>query len=177
MDTDSPVKDILYEEISKISENTIQLEISKGNSSKIITNLISNCLPRIERISQNVEEDYGVFAESLIHYFLKLAIISSQRKVSQENIEVDIVIPDLKTLEKNPNDALIIIFPKSNDNNFIQNRISEIKKIQTIKQNIWVVMHGTVDLENRIYQIKNNRNSFNKILDDIKEFFSSKKTK
>ena len=36
-------------------------------------------------------------------------------------------------------------------------------------------MNGSVDLENRIYQINKDTNSFNKILDDIKEFFSSKK--
>ena len=175
MDTNSPVKDILYEEITEISENTIQLEISKGNSSKIIGKLISKCLPRLEKISQNIDGDFGIFAESLMHYFLTLAIIPSQRKVSQNNIEIDIIIPDLKTLEKNPNDALILFFPKSNDDVFIQDRISDIQKIQPIQQNIWLVMHGNLDLKNRIYQINNDTNSFNKILDDIEEFFSSKK--
>ena len=33
MDTTSPIKDILYQEITNISEDKIQLEISKNNSS------------------------------------------------------------------------------------------------------------------------------------------------
>jgi len=46
MDTNSPVKDILYQEITNISEDKIKLEISKNNSSKIISQIISNCFLR-----------------------------------------------------------------------------------------------------------------------------------
>ena len=83
MDTDSPVKDILYRELSNITENKIQVEILKNNSSKIISEIISKCYPKIEQISLNLEEDFGIFAESLMHYFLAVSIISSQRKVSK----------------------------------------------------------------------------------------------
>ena len=43
MDADSPIKDILYQEITNISEDKIQVEISKNNSSKIISQIISKC--------------------------------------------------------------------------------------------------------------------------------------
>lgn len=173
MDSDSPVKDILYQKLSEISENTIQLEISKNNSSKIISELISKCLPRIKQISHNLDEDYGIFAESLLHYFLTLAVIPSQRKVSKNGVEIDISIPDLKTLDSNPKDVLIIIFPKSSDKNLIQKRISDITQIQPINENIWLVLHRNFEAKNKIYQINNN--SLIKILDDIKEFLSTRK--
>ena len=175
MDTDSPVKDILYEEISKISEKAILLDISKGNSPKIISALISNCILKIEKMNQNIDEYFGILAESLMHYFLTLSIIPSQRKVSYKNIEIDIVIPDLKTLDSNPNDALVILFPKSNDRNVIQKRISEISNIQPNEKNIWIVLHENLNLKNKLYAIDNRKNSFNRILEDVKDFSSSKK--
>ena len=89
MDTDSPVKDILYQELSEITEKKIQLEISKNNSKNILSEIISNCYPKIEQISHNLDEDLGIFSESLMHYFLTLAIIPSQRKISEKGIEIE----------------------------------------------------------------------------------------
>lgn len=175
MDADSPVKDILYEELSKITEKKIQIEISKNNSSKIISEVISKCYPKIQQISLNLDEDIGIFAESLMHYLLTIAIISSQRKVLLKNIEIDVVIPDLRTLESNPKDSLIIIFPKSRDTNVITKRISDIEKIHTFKENIWLVLSEDLAFKNRTYVIKNESNSLHKIIDDINEFYSSRK--
>ncbi len=175
MDADSPVKDILYQELSNITENKIQVEISKNNSSKIISEIISKCFPKIQQISLNIDEGLGIFAESLMHYFLTLAIIPSQRKISQKDVEIDIVIPDLKTLESNPNDSLIIVFPKSNNKNQIIKRILDLETIHPVKENIWLVLNEDLEFENRTYLIKNTKNSFSNILDDINEFYSSRK--
>ena len=175
MDSDSPIKDILYQEISNITENKIQLEISKNNSSKIISEIISKCYPKIQQISLNMDEDFGIFAESLMHYFLSIAIIPSQRKISQKNIEIDIVIPDLRTLESNPKDSLIIAFPKSRNKKLVEKKISDLEKIHSVKENIWLVLHEDLEFKNRTYLIKNDVNSLNKILDEINEFYSSRK--
>ena len=175
MDTDSPVKDILYQELSNVTENKIQLEISKNNSSKIISEIVSKCYPKIQEISLNIDEDLGVFAESLMHYFLTIAIIPSQRKVLLKDIEVDIVIPDLRTLQSNPKNSLIIAFSKSKNKNLVKNKILELEKIHTVKENIWLISHEDLELKNRTYKIKNNSNSLSKILDDINEFYSSRK--
>ena len=175
MDTDSPVKDILYQELSEITEKKIQLEISKNNSKNILSEIISNCYPKIELISHNLDEDLGIFSESLMHYFLTLAIIPSQRKISQKGIEIDIAIPDLRTVQNNPKDSLVIIFPKSKEKEIILKRISEIEKIHTIKENVWVVLHEDLHLENKTYLINNTSKSFSDILDDINAFYSTRK--
>lgn len=175
MDTDSPVKDILYQELSNVTENKIQLDISKNNSSKIISEIISKCYPKIQQISLNIDEDLGIFAESLMHYFLALAIIPSQRKISQKDVEIDIVIPDLRTLKSNPKDSLIIVFPKSNNKNLIKKRILDLETILPVKENIWIVLNEDLEFKNRTYLIKNGTSSLNKILDDINEFYSSRK--
>jgi len=175
MNTNSPVKDILYQEIANISEDTIQLEISKNNSSKIISQIISKCTTKIQKISTSFDEDLGIFAEGLMHYLLTVSLIPSQRKISKNNVEIDIVIPDILTLNSNPKDSLIILFPKSKNENMIKKRISELERIQPIKENIWVVLHHNLQLKNQTYLIQNDDNSLKKILDDINKFYSSRK--
>jgi len=176
MDTNSTVKDILYQEITNISEDKIQLEISKNNSSKIISQIISKCAPKIRKISTSIDEDLGNFAEGLMHYLLTVSLIPSQRKISKKNnVEIDIVIPDVLTLNSSPKDSLIILFPKSKNENLIKKRISELETIQPIKENIWVVLHHNLQFKNQTYLIQNDDSSLNKILDDINKFYSSRK--
>ena len=175
MDTTSPVKDILYQEIANISEDAIQLEISKNNSSKIISQIISNCSPKIQKISTNINEDLGVFAEGIMHYLLTISLIPSQRKISKNNVEIDIVIPDILTLNSNPKDSLIILFPKSKNDNLIKKRILALETIQPIKENIWIVLNHNLQFRNQTYLIQNEDNSLNTILDDINKFYSSRK--
>jgi len=174
MDT-TPVKDILYQEITNISEDKIQLEISKNNSSKIISQIISKCSTKILKISTSIDEDLGIFAEGLMHYLLTMSLIPSQRKISKNNIEIDIVIPDILTLNSSPKDSLIILFPKSKNKNLIKKRILELETIQPIKENIWLVLHHYLQLKNQTYFIQNDDNSLNKILNDINKFYSSRK--
>ena len=174
MDTNSPVKDILYQEITNISEDNIQLEISKNNSSKIISQIISKCSPKIQKISTSIDEDLGNFAEGLMHYLLTVSLIPSQRKISKNNVEIDIVIPDVLTLNSSPKDSLIILFPKSKNENLIKKRILELETIQPIKENIWIVLNHNLQFRNQTYLIQNEDNSLNKILDDINKFNSSR---
>ncbi len=175
MNTNSPVKDILYQEIANISDDAIQLEISKNNSSKIISQIISKCTTKIQKISTSLDEDLGIFAEGLMHYLLTVSLIPSQRKISKNNVEIDIVIPDILTLNSSPKDSLIILFPKSKNENLIKKRISELETIQPIKENIWLVLHHYLQLKNQTYFIQNDDNSLNKILNDINKFYSSRK--
>jgi len=175
MDADSPIKDILYQEITNISEDKIQVEISKNNSSKIISQIISKCSPKIRKISTSIDEDLGIFAEGLMHYLLTVSLIPSQRKISKNNIEIDIVIPDILTLNSNPKDSLIIVFPKSKNKNLIRKRILELETIQPIKENIWLVLDHNLQFKNQTYLIQNDNNSLNRILDDINKFNSPRK--
>ena len=57
----------------------------------------------------------------------------------------------------------------------IKKRISELERIQPIKENIWVVLHHNLQLKNQTYLIQNDDNSLKKILDDINKFYSSRK--
>ena len=81
MESDSPVKDLLYQEIVKITEKKIELELSKNNSSKIINEIITNCSSKILQFPGDRDENFGVLAESLMHYLLTISLIKRKRKV------------------------------------------------------------------------------------------------
>jgi hypothetical protein len=57
----------------------------------------------------------------------------------------------------------------------IKHGILKLEKIQTAKENIWLVLRTDLQMKNRTYHIDNYGGSFTKILDDITEFLSSRK--
>jgi len=96
--------------------------------------------------------------------------LNSQRKIEYEGIEVDIVIPDLKTLEKDPKQTLIICIPKTSNKEEIEKKLTELYKIQPEKQNVWLVLSQKLDFENRTYIIQKDNQTFSKIIFDIAQF-------
>ena len=174
MESDSPVKDALYQELAKISEKKIQTEIFNNNSTKIINEIISNCASKIHQMGGDDDENFGILAESLMHYLMTISLIPSQRKVSLDNVDLDIIIPDLKVLKESPGDCLIICFPKTREIEKINQRISEIKN-NVSQKNIWLVSHTDVPMTEKKYLIGTNNDSFNNILEDITKFLSKRK--
>ena len=81
----------------------------------------------------------ATLAESFTHYLFTEMLIPSQRKISFENIELDMIIPNLEELRKNNDNAIVILFAKTSDNMQINERIQEIKKIQKKDSNIWII--------------------------------------
>jgi len=173
MESDSPVKDVLYQELSKLTEKKILSEISKNNSSEIISEIISNCFPKICQISGEIDENFGILAESLMHYLITNSLIPSQRKVSLGKIELDVVIPDLKVLKANPEDSLILYFSKSRNVEKINEKITEMRKISLL-ENIWVILHSDLPINSKKYLIGTDNDSFKNILEDITKFLSKR---
>lgn len=169
----SPIKEMLYEQINSISEQKIQTEISKNNTAGVIRQMVSSCHPRIARLGGDQHENFEAFAESLMHYLLTNALITSQRKVAPKSVEVDIVIPDVRTLVSSPKDALVIIFPKTKNAGNILESLDKIKTIQPVKENIWLVQKTSLGLDYKTYEIENGC-SFSNIINDINAFCSSK---
>ena len=130
----NPVKDYLFDYISK-SEERIQKLISDKKFSEIIDDVIANCYDKIITLGEK-DESIGVLATGLLHYLLTNALINSQRKVEYQGIEIDIAIPDIKTLEKDPKKTLLICIPKSSNKKIIEEKISQLEKIQSEKENI-----------------------------------------
>ena len=84
-------------------------------------------------------------------------------------MEIDIVIPDLKTLEKDPKKTLIVCIPKTLDKKIIKEKFEKIHTVQPERQNIWIVLTQDLGFENT-YVIKKEDSSFSKIIFDIAQF-------
>jgi len=164
----NPVKDYLFDYLSK-SEERIQKLISEEKFSEIIDDVIVNCYDKIITLGEK-DESVGVLATGLLHYLLTNALINSQRKIEYKEIDVDIAIPDIKTLEKDPKKTLLICIPKSSNKNIIEEKISQLEKIQPEKENIWVVLSENVSINQKYFLLSKENNSFSKIIFEIAQF-------
>lgn len=169
------IKEILYNSIDKHGQYLVS-DIAQGKSSEVIETICEECKDQLDKLDDNKSEILGTFAEGLIHYLLTTALIPSQRKITFNDVYVDIIIPDIKILGTSPRDALVISFPKTNDVLTIKNRLVEIAKIQPIKENIWLVLENEVDVGTRIYVISHKGEFlFSNIINDIIGFLTNKK--
>ena len=164
MDEPSPIKDRLYQTIEAISESKINQEIAQDNTNSIIKQIITES--NLDTLPGNRVEAYETFVESLMHYLLTNALIPSQRKITINQIDIDIIIPDIRTLGLAKKDAIILVFPKTNDLTKIQSRLQKLGTIQPIKENIWLIQKSGLGLPYRTYEIESG--TFANIMNDIK---------
>lgn len=168
------IKDILYQAISDYQEKRILSDIAQGESTDAISTIFSHCLSNLDKVEGNNETALGAIAEGLIHYLLTLAMIPSQRKISLDSVDVDIVIPDARTLSTNPDEAVVIYFPKTNEQQTIKDNVSKLAKIQPKSDNIWLVVSKPISTNAKTYTL-DKEFSFAKIINDLISFSSGKK--
>jgi len=162
------IKDYLFDYLSK-SDEKIQKLISDEKFSEIIDDVIANCYDKIITLGEK-DESIGVLATGLLHFLLTNALLNSQRKIEYNGIEIDIVVPDLKTLEKDPKKTLLICIPKTSNKKEIEQKLIKLYKIQPEKQNVWLVLSQKLDFKNRSYIIEKQNQTFSKIIFDIAQF-------
>jgi len=162
------VKDYLFRYIDE-KKQIIQKLLADQNYSKIVKMVLEDCYDTI--ISKGSKEKVlATLATGLLHYLLTNALITSQRKVKYQGLEIDLVIPDLMTLKKDPEKTLIILIPRTSEKTRIDKMVKNLEKIQSKKQNIWLVMSETVPLENKTFVIAKKDETFSKIIYDISQF-------
>lgn len=163
----NPIKDYLFEYIK--NSQTIPELISQRKFDTVIDEIIANCYDTVISMDEK-DVALGVLATGILHYLLTSALLNSQRKVVYNGIELDIVIPDTKTLKKDSKMSLVICIPKSSDKQIIEEKISQLEKIQPNKENIWVVLSEYVDLNKKTFVLSKDNASFSKIIFEIAQF-------
>ena len=164
----NPIKDFLFDYLKK-SEKRIQELVLQLKFTEIIDDVLENCYDKVILMGEK-EEGIGILATGLLHYLLTNALVSSQRKIDYNGIQIDIIIPDLKTLEIDPKKTLIICIPKTIDKTIIEQKLEQLQKIQPIKDNIWLVITKKLDVQTKTYVIEKKNASFSKIIYDIGQF-------
>ena len=163
----NPIKDYLFDYIE--NSKTIPNLISEQKFDVIIDEIIQNCYDDIASMDEK-EEAIGILATGLLHYLLTNALLNSQRKVEYQGLELDIVIPDVKTLENDSKMTLLILIPKSSDRQIIDEKILQLRKIQPIKENIWIVLSEDISIDCKSFVLSKENNSFSKIIFEISQF-------
>ena len=163
----NPIKDYLFDYIE--NSKTIPKLIAEQKFDVIIDEIIQNCYDDIVLMDKK-EEAIGILATGLLHYLLTNALLNSQRKVEFRGLELDIVIPDVKTLEKESKMTLLILIPKSSDKQIIDQKISQLKSVQPISENIWVVLSEDIPIDCKSFVLSKENNSFSKIIFKIAQF-------
>ena len=168
------LSEIIYSAISDYGEQRILSDTVQGESPDVIKVIFEHCLAKIEKNEIAKSDIYGSLAEGLLHYMLTVSMIPSQRKTLFQSVEVDIAVPDTRTLTFSPQDVIVISFPKTNNVENIKSQIEKIKKIQPNSSNIWVVLENNVPLEAKVYTLKDSM-TFSNIVNDLISFSSTKK--
>jgi hypothetical protein len=163
----NPIKDYLFEYIK--NSETIPKLIEEKKFDQIIEDITVNCYDKILTMGEK-EQSIGVLITGLLHYLLTNALITSQRKVEYNGNELDIVIPDIKTLEKDPKKTLLICIPKSSDIKVIEEKINQLEKIQPEKENIWLVLSENTQTNKKTFVLSKENNSFSSIIFEIAKF-------
>ncbi len=166
---ENPLKEIFYNQIQEIGENKIRLELTQKKSSELIYKILQKCKEQI----QSFENGYEVFSTILLHYFLTNMIISSQRKIKKDDIEFDIIIPDLQTLVKTPQNAIIFYIPLKSEKTVIDDELKNLAKFQSNKKNIWIISENVKKSDYKTFDF----NSFPTIIDEIEKFLFEHRVK
>jgi hypothetical protein len=101
-------------------------------------------------------------------------MIPSQRKTLFHATEIDIAIPDTRTLGTSPKDVIVISFPKTNDIETIESKINKLREVQPSSNNTWVVLENNFPVDAKVYTLRVSI-SFSNIINDLISFSSNKK--
>jgi len=140
------VKELLYTQINQMGTSLIHKKLSESreNSVVLIDELMNNCSVNIEDIPFS-DTDRVALAESLMHYLLTTMMIPSQRKINIGEIEISVIIPDLRNLNNNPDQVLFIQFV-NHESSDIHSIIRSLKTLQPIHHNIWVISYLPINI-------------------------------
>jgi hypothetical protein len=174
--TDDSIKEILYNELDNMGKDYTSLLSSKGNPSELVDIICKRTIPKVLNIcGDNSVHALAVLATGILHYILTNYMIPSQRKITHKEEEIDIVIPNLQTLIKDPNNAIIImILDDYNDTlNMIQSNIQRLShKLQLPQENIWLVSSHHINIQSKIFVMGD---TFPSIIFEINHHIKSKK--
>ena len=171
MSENSPIKDALYAKIDDIGQEQIHQLLLNKKFSELFERIYEPVIHSISDIDEY--EKHGTLAESLTHYLFTEMLIPSQRKITFENIELDMIIPNTVELQKDNHDALVILFVKTSDINEIKQRIQNLKKIQKDDSNIWIISKDNIEISQSTYITK--KESFGEFLKGAQNFIKTKK--
>jgi hypothetical protein len=164
------VNSLLYSVIEEIGKEKIQIDLTSniGLSKMYIDMIMQKSISKLHTFPD--EETLGLLCESLLHFFLTICTLPSERKIKINNFgTLDLVIPNLRNLKKYPDRSLIIQVIKNKNE---LNRIKQVDDLQPYENNIWIISASPFQQKYRNYTIYHGAKlyNFSDILLDIYSF-------
>lgn len=162
------VKEVLYSVIDGIGRDKIRAEVSTSidaASRKYCGQIVEKCIKELG--PQTNDEVLGTLGEALLHFMLTASLLPSERKVSLAGMELDVVIPSIKNLTKDPSKALVIQVVKDST----LQRARQAEGAQPNAGNLWIISARPVETSHRNYVLRDNYPS---IISDIHAFLKDK---
>lgn len=159
--------DILYSCIDEIGREKIRIDITSdiSASKKYCKDIISKCMAKLG--AEADDETLGTLCEATLHFMLTVSLLPSVRKVSVKGADLDVVIPSLKMLDKQPEKALVIqVIKKSGD----IGKIKWAEFVQPHPHNIWVISAKPLQADHKNYHLGSGSFAYYEIIPDINAF-------
>ncbi|MGE5635304.1 MAG: hypothetical protein ACM3VV_08720 [Deltaproteobacteria bacterium] len=188
------IKNDLYSVLNDLGKESLQIEFQSNINSSVpkIKEIISKTIElRYKNKDKEMldndnyndsEKSLSLLCESLLHFLLTITSLPSQRKIMLKDVEIDLVIPDLKSLNKGPKKSLIIKFDKDASTINYIDRLHN--NIPIDRENVWIVSPTPLDINSRnrnyvIYKNKKDEESHilftdNKKMDENSNYFIEK---
>ena len=171
----------LYSIIGEIGKEKIQSDITLNIelSKQYIHVILTQCNKRVDIAN---DESIGTLYEALLHFMLTACTLPSVRKVTIDNVNLDIIVPNLHTLSNFPEKAIVIQIPKV-AKSITKLEQKNLRKIQPNIKNLWIVTKEPLlgDYINYSIESVNNRKTssvvrnFGDIIIDIDSFLEQTK--
>ena len=165
------IKGILYSVIDKIGKEKIRIEVNSEieMSQKRCDEILEECK---KLMGSGVNDEWlADLCEALLHFLLTASLLPSERKVNLKGAELDLVVPSLKMLKKDPDKALVIQIIRENEE---LAELEHTKSIQPYDENIWLVSARKLDTYHKNYYIGSRLYPYSRIIIDINSFLVRK---
>ena len=165
------IKDILYSAIAKFGKDKIRMEVINDieMSERRCNEILEECK---KKMTNNLDdESFANLCEALLHFMLTASLIPSERKVTWKGVELDLVIPSLKILNKSPDKTLVIQIIKGNE---VVRKIKDAKSVQPHDVNIWTVSAKRLDVDHKNYYVGSSLFPYPRIIVDVNAFLAHK---
>jgi len=172
----SPIRDIVYQKLERLTEKKIQEGFLQGDGPRIIDEIVSDCRDGVLGTPGEDEEKIGTMVTVLMHYLCSSLLIPTQRKATLDDVYIDIVIPDTKTLKTSWNSSIVLCILTSTEKTYVEQRISDARRIQPNQENIWLVSPKPVDSEYKTFVVGSEENPFSQIIARINEFLDKNRS-
>ena len=163
------VKDTLYSAINAIGRERIRADVASDikSSEKYCRDIIAMCASSLDpRVG---DETLATLCEALLHFMLTASLLPSERRVNMQGAELDIVIPSMRALSKNPEKSLVIQVIRGD----LATKSKQAESVQPNRENIWLVSTQSLQTDYRNYHLSS-ESSYPRIVSDIGAFLDEK---